>query len=170
MELLYFPSNDLLIKVDYNDEANSLRYWTNRKMKFNERKNVEQFLLTDYAAKVDFYKKTPSLFIFAGIEKDLEKELGLVHLDNMLKYLTKKEKTAENKVKEAINVSMKNYYFEQIGDEILVLRGEIESDCCPQRIRDVKVRMSELLRAYNLYTNQQLTLQDIVPIDLRDYI
>ena len=170
MELLYFPSNDLLIKVDYNDEANSLRYWTNRKMKLNERKNVEQFLLTDYATKVDFYKKIPSLFIFAGIEKDLEKELGFVHLDNMLKYLTKKEKTAEKKVKEAINVSMKNYYFEQIGDEILVLRGEIESECCPQRIRDVKVRMSELLRAYNLYTNQQLTLQDIVPIDLRDYI
>ena len=170
MELLYFPPNDLLVKVDFNEEANSLRYWSNRKMKEKERKTVEQFLLTDFAPKVNFYKKVPSLFIYAGVDADLSKELSLLQLDNMLKYLTQKEEQAEKSVKDVINVSMANYYFEQIGEVIISLRGEVKSMCRTEQIRDVKIMMSELLSAYNLFTNQQLTLEDVLPEDLQDYL
>ncbi len=166
MELLYFSSNDLLIKVDYDEESNSLRYWSNRTMETKERIKVEQHLLSEFAMKVEYYSRETSMFSYEGVEKSLRKELNLLHLDNMLKYLVGKEQETEKKIKEVINISLTNYYFEKIGDEIRLLRGELRSGRQPEQLHDLKVKMSELVSAYNLYTNQQLTLEDVVPSDL----
>jgi len=71
MELLYFSSSDLLIRVDYNEDSNSLKYWSNRKMKTKERIKIEQHLLSEFAQKVGFYNKDSSLFIYVGVESEL---------------------------------------------------------------------------------------------------
>lgn len=170
MELLYFSSNDLLVRVDYEPGTNSLKYWSNRKMETKERIKVEQHLLSEIAQKVGYYKKENSVFIYKGVEKELRKELSLLHLDNMLKYLVGKEQETEKKIQEIINISLTNYYFEKIGDEILTLRGDIQSGCHPEHIRDMKLRMTELVHAYNLYTNQQLQLKDVLPADLHELL
>ena len=74
-ELLYFSFADMMVKVEYNKDANSLRYASHRKVTFGERVIVEQYLLTNIAVKTDYYKKQPALFIYLGIDAQLVKEM-----------------------------------------------------------------------------------------------
>jgi len=139
-------------------------------MKTKERIKIEQHLLNEFAQKVGFYNKDSSLFIYVGVESELHKELSLLHLDNMLKYLVGKEKETEKIVKEVIDVSLTNYYFEQLGDEIRSLRGELKSGQFHKRHSNAKLKMNELLDAYNLHSNQKLTLQEVVPAELLELL
>lgn len=170
MELLYFSANDLLIRIDYDEDMNLLKYWSNRKMEAKERLKIEQHILSEFSQKTGFYEKDTSSFTYVGVESTLTKELSLLHLDNMLKYIVDREQEADKKVKEVVTLSMTRYYFEQIGEEIRSLRGELKSGCDPEHLHDVRIKMSEMLDAYNLYTNQQLALEDILPADLLEYL
>ncbi|MDZ7344782.1 MAG: hypothetical protein ONA90_09765, partial [candidate division KSB1 bacterium] len=114
--------------MEYQQEANSLRYATHRKVTFGERIIIEQYLLTTIALKTDYYKRHPALFIYLGIDGQLVKDLSRFHLKNHLKSLVRKEKEVVATVNGLINQSMQNYYFEQIGDAILNIRRDMEND------------------------------------------
>jgi hypothetical protein len=171
-ELLYFSFADLMVRVEYHKEANSLRYATHRKITFGERVIVEQYLLTNIALKTEYYKRQPALFIYLGLDAQLVKDLNLFHLKNTLKTLVEKEKDVKASVNGLINQSMLNYYFEQIGDTILAIRREIENDGTARldgRLDSLKVKMEELVKAYNLYTEQKITINEVIPSELKSH-
>src|SRR5574341_2090058 len=102
-ELFYFSFADLMVRVEYQKEANSLRYATHREMTLSERAIVDQYLLTNIALKPDYYKRQPGLFIYLGTDTQLTKDLNLFHLKNTLKSLTDKEKDVKDSVAGLIN-------------------------------------------------------------------
>lgn len=175
-ELLYFSFSDLLVKVEYSKEANSLKYASHREISFDERIVIEQYLLTNIAAKTDFYNRYPALFIYLGRDEKLVRDLNLFHLKNTLKFLAGREKEVKEKVDELIHSSMSNYYFERIGEAILDLRKSLKprqegpSDQHNVKIiKETKEKMNELIKAYNLYTDKKITIEKVVPSDLREY-
>jgi hypothetical protein len=171
-ELLYFSFADLMARVEYHQEANSLRYATHRKMAHGERVVVEQYILTNIALKTEYYKKQPAMFIYIGLDAQLVKELNLFHLKNTLKTLVEKEKDVKSSVDGLINQSMQNYYFEQIGDAILDVRREIknaDAGGADERLDQLKIKMEELIKAYNAYSDQKITINEIIPSELKSY-
>jgi len=174
-ELLYFSFADLLVKLEYSKEANSLKYASHREISFDERVVIEQYLLTNMAVKTDFYNRYPALFIYLGKDEKLVRDLNLFHLKNTLKFLAGREKEVKEKVDELINSSMSNYYFERIGDTIVELRKTLktgqETDGSEHNVMIVKEtqeKMNELIKAYNLYSNKKISMEAVVPRDLLD--
>lgn len=174
-ELLYFSFSDLLVKVEYSKEANSLKYCSHREISFGERVVIEQYLLTNIAIKTDFYNRYPALFIYLGKDEKLVRDLNLFHLKNTIKFLAGREKEVKEKVDELINNSMSNYYFEQIGDTILELRKSLRLGQDNNNEHNIKIvkatkqKMNELIRAYNLYSNKNISIENVVPRDLIGY-
>jgi len=169
-ELLYFSFADLMARVEYHQEANSLRYATHRQMSHGERVVVEQYILTNIGPKTGYYKKLPAMFIYIGLEAQLVKELNLFHLKNTLKTLVEKEKDVKSSVDGLISQSMQNYYFEQIGDTILAARRGVKNvDCTEERLEPLKLKLEELIKAYNTYAEQKITINEIVPAELKSY-
>ena len=76
-----------MVQVSYKKEANSLNYYSHRKLSFGERVIVEQYLLTNIAVKTEYYKKYPALFNYLGINSKLTKDLNEFHLKNTIKTL-----------------------------------------------------------------------------------
>ncbi len=175
-ELLYFSFSDLLVKVEYSKDANSLKYASHREIAFDERVVIEQYLLTNIAVKTDFYNRHPALFIYLGKDEKLIRDLNLFHLKNTIKFLAGREKEVKEKVDELISNSMSNYYFEQIGDTIVKLRqnlkiGENQHDDQHNVlvVQETKEKMMELIKAYNLYANKKISIENVVPGDLSSY-
>jgi hypothetical protein len=170
-ELLYFSFADLMVRVEYNHDANSLRYSSHRKVSFGERVIIEQYLLTNIALKTDYYKKQPALFIYLGVDSQLVKDLNRFHLKSTLKTLVDKEKDVKASVNDLINQSMLNFYFEKIGDMILSIRHEVE--CNPENddiLREYKRRLEELVDAYNLYAEEKINVQKVIPEELHKFL
>ncbi len=169
-ELLYFSFSDLLVRVEYSKEANSLKYSSHRNISFGERVVIEQFLLSNIALKTEYYNRYPSLFIYLGEDTNLVKDLNLFHLKNTIKNLTGKDQEVKKQVDELIAESMSNYYFEQIGDEILSLRKKIQAAGNRRFVSEIKIKMDELIKAYNVYSKQKITLEEVIPVDLKKYL
>jgi len=168
-ELLYFSFADMMVRVEYNKEANSLRYASHRKVTFGERVIVEQYLLTNIALKTEYYKKHPALFIYLGVDAQLVKDLNLFHLKNTLKTLVDKEKDVKSSVNDLINQSMLNFYFEKIGDVIVSIRDDIDSNVGQNTVIEHKRKLEELIEAYNLYTKNKINVDKVLPLELQDY-
>ncbi len=175
-ELLYFSFSDLLVKVEYSKEANSLKYSSHREISFGERVVIEQYLLTNIAIKTEFYNRYPALFIYLGKDEKLVRDLNLFHLKNTIKFLAGREKEVKEKVDELINSSMSNYYFERIGDMILELRKSLkfgqdknDNDYNIMVVKETKEKMDKLIKAYNLYSDKKISIENVVPRDLMEY-
>jgi hypothetical protein len=168
-ELFYFSFADLMVRVEYSPEANALRYGSHRKMTFNERVVVEQYLLTNVAQKTEYYKQPASLFVYLGVEAQLAKDLNLFHLKSTLKHLVDKENDVKASVQGLISSSMQNYYSEQIGDAIIAMRQEVANGISQERALPLRRRMEELVQAYNSYSAQQLSVAQVVPAELQPY-
>lgn len=175
-ELLYFSFSDLLVKVEYSKDANSLKYSSHREISFGERVIIEQYLLTNIAIKTEFYNRYPALFIYLGKDEKLVRDLNLFHLKNTIKFLAGREKEVNEKVDELINSSMSNYYFERIGDTILELRKSLkfgqdksDNDYNIMVVKETKEKMDKLIKAYNLYSNKNISIENVVPRDLMEY-
>lgn len=174
-ELLYFSFSDLLVRVEYAAEANTLKYASHRDVSLSERVVIEQYLLSNVALKTDYYNRHPALFVYLGKDEKLVKDLNMFHLKNTLKFLADREKELKEKVDTLVSNSMSNYYFEQIGDTILELRknlenhqSEIESDDLTV-VQATREKIDKLIAAYNLHSGKQISLQNVVPIDLQEY-
>ena len=169
-ELLYFSSFDLMIKVEYNKESNSLRYATHRKITLEERFAVEQHVLTKVALKTDFYKIKPSLFVYLGPDKRVARHLEVYRLKSMLKTLIAKTKDIKSSVDGLINQSMQNYYFEQIGDIILAVRKQLDDGQENYDRLEIQNKMEELIKAYNIYSDRKVTFDEVIPTELQPYL
>ncbi len=168
-ELLYFSFSDLLVRVEYSKEANSLKYAAHREISFGERVVVEQYLLSNIALKTEYYNRYPALFIYLGKDSKLLRDLNLFHLKNTIKYLSGRDKEVKQQVEGLIAKSMSNYYFEQIGDEILTLRKKVNKNLDDVNSVESKAKMDELIKAYNIYSTKKISLDDVIPVDLKEY-
>ncbi|MBN2092878.1 hypothetical protein JW964_24870 [candidate division KSB1 bacterium] len=169
-ELFYFTFADLMVQAEYAQESNSLKYASHRDMNFGERIAIEQYLLSNFALKTEYYKRQPAVFIFLGVDKRLIRELNLFHLKNTLNSIVSREKEVDEKVKMLINDSLQNYYFEQIGDTILALRKEVNGNCRSEVIVENQSKMAELLKAYNLYAGKNISLAEVIPDELKAFM
>lgn len=168
-ELLYFSSSDLMVQVSYKKDANSIIYFSHRELSFGERVVVEQYLLTNIAIKTDYYKKHPAMLNYNGINIRLLKELNQFHLKNTMDTLKKKEGKVKDSVKNLIDDSMSNYYFEQIGNMILEIKQAVRKES-PDEINSesFKNRLEELIEAYNKHSEKQVDFFDVIPIELHN--
>jgi hypothetical protein len=183
-ELFYFSFADLMARIEYHQTANSLRYATHREMTLNERILVEQYLLANFAPKTEYYQRQPAHFAYLGTDKQLTKALEAFQLQGASREL--EEKNVNDSVSSLISQSMQNYYFEQIGDTILQARRElanIEAGLAGERrsrsrfsfenVNDSldrrKMKLQELVEAYNFYADQKLTVSEIIPSELKSY-
>ena len=71
---------------------------------------------------------------------------------------------------------MSNYYFEQIGDTILKFRKSLKCDEKQHDdqhkvlvVQETKEKMIELIKAYNLYAEKKISIENVVPGDLSRY-
>lgn len=165
-ELFYFAFADLMTRIEYNKEGNSLRYASHRIMTAGERMVIEQYLLTSIAAKTDYYKRRPSRFIYLGVEKPLVKNLNNFYF----RATPEKEMDVTASVQGLINQSMQNYYFEQIGDAIVTMRQELRNGTVPARIAPFRRKMEALVEAYNHYTEQKISVSEVIPPEWQDHL
>jgi hypothetical protein len=174
-ELLYFSFSDLLVRVEYSKEANSLKYASHREINLSERVVIEQYLLSNIALKTDYYNRHPALFVYLGKDEKLVRDLNMFHLKNTLKFLADREKELKEKVDGLVSSSMSNYYFEQIGDTILELRKNLKQHQDGVESQDftvidsTRVKIDKLIEAYNLHSGKKISLQNVVPMDLQEY-
>ena len=169
-ELLYFSFSDLLVRVEYSKETNSLKYSSHRDISFGERVVIEQYLLSNIAIKTEYYNRCPALFIYLGKDRKLIKDLNLFHLKSTLKLLAGRDKEVKRQVNDLVAKSMSNYYFEQIGDEILLLRKMVAKNLEEQDFHKTTAKMNELIKAYNLYSDKKITIEDVIPVDLKELL
>ena len=168
-ELLYFSSSDLMIQVSYKKDVNSINYFSHRELSFGERVVVEQYLLTNIAVKTEYYKKHPAMLNYNGIDIRLLKELNQFHLKNTMDTLKKKENKVKDSVKNLIDDSMSNYYFEQIGNMILEIKQAVRRESLDEiDSASYKNRLEELIDAYNNYSEKKVDFFDVLPSELHN--
>lgn len=172
-DLLYFTFSKLLVRVEYSKETNTIKYSSHREIALNERIVIEQYILTNFAAKTEYYQHQPSMFIYLGEDVKLKRELNMLRLKKTLKLLAVREKDVKEKVDELMSCSMSNYYFEQIGDTLLEMRKHIKSAKKDSEdliiIKKAKSDIQELVEAYNIYSDRKISLEKAVPADLKEY-
>lgn len=166
IELFYFSSLDLLIKVKHIKATNALCYASHRELDNKERVMAEQYILAKVAPKTDYYFKHPAMFVYLGVNKDLQKRLSLFHQESDTRSLRRKEREINASVNSLINASMRNYYTEKIGELIMAARGELEHG---RQQANLKMQMNDLLQAYNVYSDQKVTLHEIIPSELKPF-
>ncbi|MBN1560000.1 hypothetical protein JW998_07100 [candidate division KSB1 bacterium] len=162
-ELFYFPTFDLLIKVVYASEANSIRYATHRSVKIHEKKIVERYILHEIAPKTEYYTRHPSLLLYMGVDVSLKKELKTYQVKDTIKTIIDRKNSIDQKVQDLISSSLSNYYFERLGDKLLFLRRIMDS--APESVefeRTIK-EIKALLHAYNQNSGQEIDIRTILP-------
>jgi hypothetical protein len=164
-ELFYFAFADLMTRIEYDKESNALRYASHRGMTAGERMVIEQYVLTSITAKTDYYKRQPSRFIYLGVETQLVKSLNKFYF----RATPEKEMDVTASVEGLINQSMQNYYFEQIGDAIVAMRQELSNGTAPARVVPLRRKMEELVEAYNHYTEQKISVAEVIPSELQTH-
>ncbi|MBN1996770.1 hypothetical protein JW935_04400 [candidate division KSB1 bacterium] len=169
-ELFYFKSYNLLIKAKYSAETNSLRYSTHRPISLDERKVIDRYILNDIAPHTDYYKNTPSLLMYMGVDLSLEKELRNYRLHDTIKDVLIKRNHVEKKVKKLISDSMSQYYFDRLGDELVKFRRVIEHADSEDTIDSYLIRIEKLLDAYNQHSGKSIDLVTILPKEAKEHI
>ncbi|MBN2009379.1 hypothetical protein JW960_08535 [candidate division KSB1 bacterium] len=168
-ELFYFSFSKVLIRVEYQKEINTMRYSSHRELTFGERVVVEQYIFSNFAVKTDFFNQNPATFTYLGVDKELEKELNLFQLKNTIKSMAGKDQAIKEEIDSLMAKSMTNYYFEQIGDEILSLRRNLDNDDQRKIITESREKINELIKAFNAYSDKKVTLAEVIPGDLKNH-
>ena len=74
-----------------------------------------------------------------------------------------KDKEIKSKIDELIAKSMSNYYFEQIGNELLMLRKNLDDNSDARVLLQRRDKVKELIKAFNHYSHKKVTLKDAKP-------
>lgn len=170
IELFYFSDFDLMLKVEYAKAAGVLCYASQREMEYDERLLAEQYLLTKMATPNDDDREPPLKFVYLGTDKRLRRKLAGLRQREDLQLLLRNEPEITASVKNLINVSMRNYYAEKIGDLIMAARLVLQDgQQYEQQPAILKQQMNDLLKAYNVFADRKVTLNEIIPADLKPY-
>lgn len=167
-ELYYFPTFDLLTKIIYAREANSLRYASHRAINAEEKKVVERYILQEIAAKTEYYKRHPSLLLYMGVDASLKKELKAYQVKDAIKSIIERKQEIDQQVQVLISSSLSVYYFERLGDRLLDLRNQLRSDADSMTLECTLKDISTLLNAYNQNSGQQISIESILPSEIVD--
>jgi DNA primase catalytic subunit len=171
IELFYFSGLDLMIKVEYAKEANSLRYASHREMANDERAMTEQYIMAVVAPKTEFHRKHPSMFVYLGADHRLKERLACFQKKRRLKASHRKEKEITASIHRLINASMRTYYTEKIGELIRSARNKLKHGRqYNAELPKLRAQMTDLVKAYNVYADHQVTLNQIIPSELRPYL
>ena len=162
-ELFYFPTFDLLIKIVYASEANSIRYATHRAVKTNEKKVVERYILQEIAPRTDYYDRHPSLLLYMGVDVSLKKDLKTYQVKDTIKTIIDRKHNIDQKVQDLISSSLSNYYFERLGDKLLQLRQAMENHDDSGLFQSTLKEIRALLNAYNQNSGQEIDIRTILP-------
>ncbi len=170
-ELLYFSNLKLLTKVEYSKTTNSINYISHRKVTLDEKSSVEQYILTNFAPKTEYYLRSPSLLRYIGVNTELKKEMKLLRLKKILKIMAIREQDVKQKVDELISNSLSTYYFERIGDTILEVRKKMKDETVDNltHLKQAKKNIEDLITAYNNYSDKKISLDKVLPKDLIGY-
>jgi len=170
-ELFYFSNSKLLIKAEYFSDLNSIKYSTHRKTTGKERSAVEQYILTTFALKTQYFESDPSSLEYSGVDVRLKKEMKLLRLKKVLKVMAVHEQEATEHVTALINNSMSTYYFERIGDTILEMRKQVSDKHVHKfiTIEKTKKDIEQLIEAYNNYTERKTSIDKVLPRDLIEF-
>jgi len=167
IELYYLDALDLMLKIEYTEGSGKLRYATHRKMRHDEKVTTEEYLLTLTTAKPLSFSSRRKL-VYLGIDKGLKNKLATLQQESAKRIPPEKEKEIETSVRNLINISMRNYYSEKIGDLLMTARRDL---CGGRRLESrhapLQQRMETLVQAYNVYADQKVTLQEVVPSELK---
>jgi TPP-dependent indolepyruvate ferredoxin oxidoreductase alpha subunit len=166
-ELIYFSSSDLMIQVFYKKNLKSIRYFSHRGLPSRERDVVEKYLITNIVDKTVRKYKLNTKIYYLGVEYKLSKQLNRYHLKNKQKVQSKKEAIIEKSVKDLIARSLSNYYFEQIGYTLIEARRLYGSMETMMLMNGYTEKLRKLVEAYNHYTDRKVSLDEIVPEELR---
>lgn len=171
-KLYYFSFADLMARIEYHHQVNSLCYATHRDMTCGERTAIEQYFLNTVARKTEYYKRHPAFFVFLGTDPQLAKALDKFHSETTVRQPFVDEKEINDSVRSLISRSMQSYYFEQIGETILEARrcmANGKAGFTDDRYGRGKVKLEELVKAYNVYTDQKIIPAEIIPSELNSY-
>lgn len=155
-----------MIRVIYSDEMNSIRYISHRKLEIAEKIAVEHYIITQISPFTGYCERSPSLLVYVGVDENLIKELRFYQLKDTVEKVIVEKLEIDAKVQNLIHKSMSNYYFEQIGEEILTLRKEIEGGS-PKYSGEIISKIVELVDAYNLHSGHNVSVEDVIPKELR---
>jgi len=165
-KLFFFTSSDLMVRVVYDERINSLRYSSHRKLDMGEKLAVESYILINVSPDTEYCKRSPSLLVYMGVDKNLSKEYQFYQLKNTIENVIVEKHEIDEQVKALIDSSMSKYYFEQIGNEILSLRKEIKKGS-EQGIQKIIYSIIELVEAYNIHSGKKIAVEDVIPEELR---
>lgn len=162
-ELLFFPFVDVLVRVNYGKDTNSIRYTSHRSLLPDERKFVENYLLKEVAPKTEYYKRTPSILLYVGVEKKLMRNLQYFQVKDVMRKALNHKFLIDKQVKDLISHSLSIYYFEKVGDEIIKLRNLLENDYDDIILEKMLNLISVLLHAYNENSGQNINIKNVLP-------
>ena len=162
-ELLYFTFADLLLSVVYDKKNNIFQYRTHRAISPKERIVIDQYLLSKVAIVTDYYKRQESGFLSLGVDIRLVKALDKFHATNASKKAKKDNSSIQEVVSQLVTDSMSEYYFEKVGEEIMILREEMKGLHRQCKIMEYKNNLAVLLKAYNKYGSKKISLDEILP-------
>lgn len=169
-ELIYFSGMDLMIKVKHAPKASTLHYVSHREMGHKERVMAEQYMRAKIISKNGHHGNRPSAFVYLGTDKRLKKKLISLQTKHNARRSHGKEREITTAVKNLINVAMRNYYTEKIGELIIRARNELSSGLQQEgKLAVLKQQLSELVQAYNAYADHKIMLEKVIPVELRPY-
>ena len=159
-----------MVEVTYKKIRNSIKYASHREMLFRERFGVEHYLVSNLAVKMGYYKSQPTMLKYTGVDTSLLRELSHVHSIDTPPSINSTETQVEDAVEALIDQSLSNYYFEQIGNMLLKIRGLAGSSEQRMLMNEYAEKLRELVDAYNRHTENKVSLDEIVPEELRGYM
>ncbi len=162
-ELFYFSQSDLMIQVQYSEASNALSYSSHREITEAERKFIEHYIRTKVTSEAEIDSVS-----YMGINDELAKELNEYHSKNNLKSLHEKHEKVDGAVEGLIKESMANYYFDQIGNKLIEVKGMIQEGSAVSELNREKKNLAELVYAYNIYAEQKVNFEKVLPKELSE--
>lgn len=163
-ELFYFSQSDLMIQVQYGQASNALNYSSHREITEGEKTFIENYIRT----KVNSEAESDTVS-YMGINDELAKDLNEYHAKNSIESLHEKHEKVDGAVKGLIKESMANYYFEQIGKKLIEVRGMIQEGSEVSELNLEKNNLAELVYAYNIYAEQKVSFEKVLPKELSEF-
>lgn len=167
-KLIYFSGLNLTSRAESAKEAGSLCSASLREREPQEKESAAQQMRTKMTSKGENAAVTLSALDDLEIDSRLKDKRAVFHTQQNLRRSRKKAREINESVRELVDVSMRNYYLAKMGDCIVHARNELRRGRQHKRsLANLKRQAKELLRAYNAHTAYKLSLEEIIPAELK---
>ena len=167
-ELIYFSSSDVMIKAQYREQRQSVRYFSHRGLTSEEREAVESYIVAQIEDVYAERSREIRNLHYLGVDEELQLHLHRVHKKNQQEPQLQKEESIDQAVQDLISRSLSNYYFEQIGYALIEVRRVNASAEYAIFAQERTETLRELVDAYNLYADKKVTLEQVLSKNRND--